>query len=213
MAQGPDHRQPRSAAEPAARAAVQPVQRVSVVGNSGSGKSTLAARIAQRIEAPYVEIDALHHLPGWEERDPAELLADIERLTAADRWVVDGNYRRVVVEGPVWERADTVVWLALPRPVVMRQIVTRTVRRVVTRQELWNGNREPLANFYRWDPRRNIVRWSWANHAKYEARYSAAAADPRFDHLRFVVLRSHADADAWLATLTPPARPDSHPTS
>lgn len=179
----------------------EPPRRVSVVGNSGSGKSTLAARIAECIGAPYVEIDALHHLPGWVERDRAELSAEIEHLTAADRWVVDGNYRSVVVEGPVWERADTVVWLALPRSVVMRQIVPRTVRRVVTRQKLWNGNRERLANVYRWDPRHNIVRWAWVSHAKYEARYSAAAAEPRFAHLRFVVLRSHAEADAWLATL------------
>lgn len=182
----------------------RPVQRVSVVGNSGSGKSTLAARIAERIGAPYVEIDALHHLPGWVERDPAELRADIEWATAGDRWVIDGNYRTVVVEGPVWERADTVVWLALPRRVVMRQIVPRTVRRVVTRQLLWNGNRESLTNFYRWDPERNIIRWAWVSHAKYEARYGAAAADPRFAHLRFVVLRSHAEADAWLATLADP---------
>ncbi len=183
----------------------RPVRRVSVVGNSGSGKSTLAARIAERIGAPFVEIDALHHLPGWVERDRAGLRADLELLSTGDRWVIDGNYRAAVVEGPVWERADTVVWLALPRPVVMRQVMWRTVRRVVTRQELWNGNREPLANFYRWDPERNVVRWSWANHAKYEARYSAAAADPRFAHLRFVVLRSHAEADAWLATLSPTA--------
>lgn len=182
----------------------RPVRRVSVVGNSGSGKSTLAARIAECIGAPYVEIDALHHLPGWVERDRAELSAEIEHLTAADRWVVDGNYRSVVVEGPVWERADTVVWLALPRSVVMRQIVPRTVRRVVTRQKLWNGNRETLANLTRWDPEENIIRWAWVSHAKYEARYTAAAADPRFAHLRFVVLRSHAEADAWLADLPHP---------
>ena len=184
-----------------------------MVGNSGSGKSTLAARIAERIGAPYVEIDALHHLPGWVERDPAELRAELDGITAGDRWVVDGNYRRVVVEGPVWERADTVVWLALPRPVVMRQVVRRTLRRVLTRQELWNGNREPFRNFYRWSPEHNIIRWSWTNHAKYEARYSAARADDRFAHLRFVVLRSRAEADAWLAALPPPAGPADHLTS
>jgi len=176
---------------------------VSVVGNSGSGKSTLAARIARRIGAPYVEIDALAHLPGWAERDEDELRAELAGITAGDRWVVDGNYRTVVVEGPVWERADTVVWLALPRRLVMRQIVPRTLRRVLTRQELWNGNRESWANLYHWDPRRNMIRWAWVGHAKYEQRFADAQADPRHAHLRFVVLRSHAEADAWLATLPP----------
>lgn len=194
-------------------ATARPVQRVSVVGNSGSGKSTLAARIAARLGAEYVEIDALHHLPGWVERDPVELRADVEQVTATGRWVIDGNYRRVVVEGPVWERADTVVWLALRRSVVMRQLVRRTVRRVVTRQELWNGNRESLTNFYRWNPEHNIIRWAWISHAKYEARYGAALTDPRFAHLRFVVLRSHAEADAWLRSLPPASGPVDQPIS
>ncbi len=191
--------------DPAAgpRPAARPVERVSVVGNSGSGKSTLAARIAERLGAPYVEIDALHHLPGWQERDRDELAAELAGVTDGDRWVIDGNYRTVVVEGPVWERADTVVWLRLPRRTVMGQIVPRTLRRVLTRQRLWNGNRESFTNLYRWNPEQNIILWAWISHAKYEARYGAAVAYPRFAHLRFVVLRSHAEAEAWLSSLPP----------
>ena len=60
--------------------------------------------------------------------------------------MIDGNYRTVVVDGPVWQRADTVVWLDLPRRIVMRQVVSRTFRRSILREELWNGNREPLRN-------------------------------------------------------------------
>jgi len=44
----------------------------------------------------------------------------------------------------VWTRADIVVWFDLPRRTVMRQVVTRTLRRAITRAELWNGNREPV---------------------------------------------------------------------
>lgn len=42
------------------------VRRVSVVGTSGSGKTCLAQRIAGALGAPYVELDALHHLAGWQ---------------------------------------------------------------------------------------------------------------------------------------------------
>jgi adenylate kinase family enzyme len=178
------------------------VQRVSVVGNSGSGKSRLARRIAAAIDAPYVELDAINHQPGWTPRDPEELLVEVERITRGDRWVIDGNYRAAVVDGPVWERADTVVWLRLPRRIVMHQIVGRTLRRVLTRERLWNGNREPFANLYRWNPEKNVIRWAWTQHAKYEQRYTATQHDPRFAHIHFVELRAHAEATAWLAALT-----------
>lgn len=176
---------------------------MSVVGNAGSGKSTLGRRLAKHLGVPYVELDSIHHLPGWTPIDPDEFLRQIELATAGDGWVVDGNYRAGVVEGRVWQRADTVVWIDLPRATVMRQLVPRTVRRLVTRQVLWNGNREPWANLTRRDPRRNIFRWAWTQHAKYVERYGSAATDPAHRHLTFVRLRSRAEVEAFLATVDP----------
>jgi hypothetical protein len=115
--------------------------------------------------------------------------------------VIDGNYRTVVVDGPVWQRADTVVWLDPPRRVVMRQVVTRTVRRSVTRQELWNGNREPLRNFLSWDPKRSIIRWAWTQHHEYQVRFGTAMTSPSWAHVEFVRLRSRREADDWLRAL------------
>ncbi len=175
-------------------------RRISLVGNAGSGKSTLGRRLAARLGVPFEELDGHFHQPGWTERPADEFLEVIDALTRADGWVIDGNYRTVVLDGPVWERADTVVWLDLPRRTVMAQVVRRTVRRVTTRQELWNGNREPLGNLWRLDPQRSIVAWAWTQHAKYVERYGAAMTDPRFGHLRFVRLRSRAEAEAWLGT-------------
>lgn len=48
-----------------------------------------------------------------------------------------------VVRDQLADRADLVVWLDLPRRSVMRQVVTRTVRRRFRREVLWNGNIEP----------------------------------------------------------------------
>src|SRR3546814_4713935 len=61
--------------------------------------------------------------------------------------------------------ADTIVWLDLPRPLIMRRVAGRTLRRAITREELWNGNREPLAGLVRWHPERNIIRWAWVQHS------------------------------------------------
>lgn len=173
------------------------MRRVSVVGNSGSGKSTLARRIAAIVGAPCVELDAMHHLPGWQPIDPDEFVRRVEEITQGEAWVIDGNYRAVVVEGPVWARADTVVWLDLPRSTVMFQVIRRTLRRIVRRERLWNGNRESPTNLLVWR-HDSIIRWAWTHHRKYEDRYRQAMVEPALDHLTFVRLRSHAEADAWL---------------
>ena len=165
------------------------MQRVSVVGCSGAGKTTLARELAARHGLEHVELDALHHEPGWRPRPRDDLRGLVLERLAAPRWVVDGNYRSQV-QDLVWPLADTVVWLDLPRFTVMRAIVLRTLRRIVRREELWNGNRERWANFFDPRPEENVILWAWTHHPLYRAQYTAAAADPEHAHLRFVRLRS-----------------------
>jgi adenylate kinase family enzyme len=173
------------------------VQRVSVVGNSGSGKSTLAAALAVRLGVSYVELDSIFHQPGWTELPRDEFRTRVGAVAAGDAWVIDGNY--TAVRDLVWARADTVVWLDLPRPLVMRRVIGRTIRRAVLREELWNGNREPSSNWLTLDPERSIIMWAWTQHAKYRERYAAAMADPSLAHLTFVRLRTPAEVRALLS--------------
>jgi adenylate kinase family enzyme len=172
------------------------VHRVSVVGNSGSGKSTLAAALAAHLDVPWIELDSIYHQPGWNPLPAPDFRARVEALVAGDAWVIDGNY--TAVRDLVWARADTVVWIDLPRPVVMRRVIGRTLRRALLRQELWNGNREPVSNWLTLDPERSIIMWSWTQHAEYRVRYAEATVDPVWDHLRFLRLRSPAQVRAFL---------------
>jgi adenylate kinase family enzyme len=177
------------------------VRRVSIVGNSGSGKTHLAGRVAAILDVPYIELDAIHHLPGWEPIAPDAFAAEMDAITSTDGWVIDGNYRTVVVDGPVWQRAHTVVWLDLSRLTVMRRVATRTLRRMIRREELWNGNREPIRNLYARDPSKSIIRWAWTQHAKYQHRFSSAMSSPELSHITFVRLRTRAEAERWLGDL------------
>jgi adenylate kinase family enzyme len=174
---------------------------VSVVGVSGSGKSTLARSIAERLAVPCIELDAIFHQPNWTPLPAEAFLAEVARRTEAEAWVVDGNYRAVVREGPVWERADTVVWLDLPKATAMRQVTWRSLRRAVTREELWNGNRERLRDHLSLDPMRSMPAYVWTFYDRKRAQVEAAMADPAWAHLEFVHLRSHAEAGRWLDAL------------
>jgi len=67
----------------------------------------------------------------------------VRDAAAADEWVISGNYLSRVAHD-VWCRADTLVWLDLPLPLVLWRSVSRTVRRSLTRELVCNGNRERL---------------------------------------------------------------------
>jgi adenylate kinase family enzyme len=141
------------------------VERVSVIGSSGSGKTTVALALAGRLAVPHLELDGVFHQPGWQQLDRETFQARVRSFTAGPRWVIDGNYVSHGVAHLVWARADTIVWLDLPRWQVMAQVVPRTLRRALTGAELWNGNRERWRNMFDRRPEENVMLWAWTRHA------------------------------------------------
>jgi len=172
------------------------VRRVSVVGSSGAGKSTFASSLALTLGASWLELDSVYHQADWAPLPAGEYRARVTAVAAGERWVIDGNYS--TVRDIVWARADTVVWLDLPRRTVMRRIIGRTLRRVAGRVELWNGNRERWRNIFTLDKEESVIAWAWQTHAANRVRYEAAMADPAYGHLRFVRLRSPASVRRFL---------------
>jgi hypothetical protein len=66
---------------------------------------------------------------------------------------------------------------------------------------LWNGNREPLSNFYSIVPNDNVILWAWMKYPEFVQRYLDAMADPRWRGINFVRLRSRAAARRWLESI------------
>lgn len=179
------------------------MQRVLVSGISGAGKSTIAREMSRRLGLPYAELDALHHGPGWVKRPEFE--ADVESFTSGARWITEDQYSSFLGT-LLWERADTFIWLDLPRPVVMARVVRRSAARAVSRRELWNGNRE---SWRRWADADHPIRWAWSRHAYRRARTAAQLADPLVGHLEVHHLRTPSDVRRFLRTLPiPPHRND-----
>jgi len=52
----------------------------------------MVRRVAAILQAPHIELDAIHWLTGWQERDDAEFRELTQAAVAADRWVVDSSY-------------------------------------------------------------------------------------------------------------------------
>jgi adenylate kinase family enzyme len=176
------------------------VTRIVVIGCSGSGKTTVARTVARVLGLDHIELDELHHLPGWQERPDEEMRVLVDARTEGPRWVVDGNYSAMA--DLTWGRADTVIFLDLPRRTVMRQVIWRSAWRAALRRRLWHGNRERWRNLFSWNPDESIISWAWTRYPVYRGRYDTARADPRWAHLTFVALHSRREIRAYLKELS-----------
>jgi len=177
------------------------MNRISVVGSSGSGKTTVAVAIAEALDCPRLELDSVFHQPDWTPLPDDDFRAVARGFVEQDRWVVDGNYTSLGVLDLVWSRADTVVWLDMPKRVVMQRVIRRTLRRAIKREELWNGNREPISNFTKWAPEENIIRWAWTRYDHTKEKYADRMNDRMWSHLDFARLRSRSELVKFIDSL------------
>lgn len=165
------------------------MQRVSVVGISGSGKSTLARALAASLDATHVELDSIYHQPNWTPIGREDFRARVREEVAHDRWVLDGNYSSNVRD-VIWSAADTVVWLDLPRRKIFPRLMSRTLRRMWTKEELWNGNRERWVSLVDPRPRENVILWMLTEHRRQRRDTERAILEPQYQHLAVHRLRS-----------------------
>jgi len=165
-----------------------------VIGTSGSGKSTFATALAATLQVQRIELDALHWLPNWVERDDSEFRALVADATKGERWVVDGNYS--VVRDVVWPKATDIIWLNFSRTTVFSRILWRTLHRCLTKQKLWAGNTESLSKAF--FSRESILLWTLTTYGKNKSKYADLRDNQAFAHLRWHELRSTKDAERLL---------------
>jgi len=145
------------------------MRRVVVFGTTGSGKSWLAERLAARQGLRLIELDALFWGKDWQPA-PLELFRHrVEREIRDGDWIVVGIYGQV--RDLTWRAADTLIWLDLPFPLVMWRLLRRTIRRAITRENLWGtGNRESFVRTF--FSRQSILLWAIKTHRKNRARFA-----------------------------------------
>ena len=180
-----------------------PPRRIIIVGTTGSGKTTLARQLAAIWHVPHAEQDAWNHLPAWQEAPLEQFRAQVDAFTSQPTWVMDGNYSKAQDIG--WARADTLIWLDYPAGVVFWQLLRRTLRRMSSRQELWNGNREAWRTLL---SKNGILAWFFQSHWRNRRRIPEQLA--RSPHLNVVRLRSRRETARWLLGLEQRKHEDGH---
>lgn len=174
----------------------QRFRRINVIGTSGSGKTTFARRLAEILQIPHFEMDAIFWQPNWQELPTEQYLEALRSKLSARSWVLDGNYSRTTEVK--WQDVQCVIWLDLPFLQTVTRVTRRCVRRSVEQEEIWpgTGNRETLAKSFLSPD--SVILWSITSYARNRRRYGALMDDPAYRHIKFIRVRSSREADSVL---------------
>src|SRR5919202_5618211 len=124
------------------------MRRVVVLGSGGAGKSVFAGELGAIVGLPVVYLDPLVYKPGWELDPPDKIREVIHEAASGDEWIIDGNFLGCEPTER-FDRADTVVFLDLPRRTCLRRIVWRRLRDARrARIDLPRGCREGLDAYF-----------------------------------------------------------------
>jgi pantothenate kinase-related protein Tda10 len=173
---------------------LQGCRRIIVIGTTGSGKTTLATQLARHLDAPRIELDALHWGPNWTPFPVEVFRAQADAATTADRWVLDGNYS--AVRDIVWPRADTLIWLDYAMGVNLWRLTRRGFMRSARRETLWHDNRETFRNNF--FSRDSLFLWLLKSHGRNRRNFPALLARPEHAHLAVLRLRTPQATRRWL---------------
>lgn len=174
------------------------MKRIAVVGTTGSGKTTLGEKLSKHLGVPFVDLDTLFWLPGWQESSVDAFRQKVEQVTFPEAWVIAGNYSKA--RDIIWARADTLVWLDYPLLVSLWQLFGRTVRRIVSQEDLWGtGNRETWRKQFL--SRESLFLWAVKTHRRRKREYPVLLSQPEYAHLHLIRLASPRDTKEWLRSL------------
>ena len=123
------------------------MERVVVLGPAGGGKTELATGISSRTGLPVVHLDVLFWREGWTPAPRDEALRELAAASSRDRWILDGNFldEAAGVQDSRFARADTVIFLDLPRRTCLWRVLKRFVPdRGRSRPALPEGCREGI---------------------------------------------------------------------
>ncbi len=174
------------------------MKKIIIIGVTGSGKSTLAGKLVKKLQYPYIQLDKLFWKANWQETPDNEFFPKIEEAIQSDTWIIDGNYGRT--NHITWPKADTVIWIDLPFYQTLFQNVSRSIKRAIVQEELWEGtgNKESFARMFSKD---SIVKWVFKTYKPHKMRNESRMTSDEFKHLKFYRLKSHKEIKEFLAQI------------
>lgn len=170
-------------------------ERILILGCGGAGKSTLARRLGQLTGLPVIHLDAHYFSAGWV-ATPAELWRPrVEELVAGNRWIIDGNFASTL--DLRLRRADTVVFLDLPRRICLWRVFKRWMKhRGRTRPDMAPGCTEKADL--------EFLKWIWSFRSSDRPKILQMMDRARAEAKQVHHLTSRAQVERFISSVIPP---------
>jgi len=173
------------------------MSRIVIVGTSCTGKTHLAKRVAKSLTLQHIKLDELYWNPDWTPTPVENFRTMVDQVTDQDSWVVDGNYS--IVRDIVWRKANHLLWLNYSFRLVFWRAFFRTTRRIISREELFSGNRETLRRTL--FNRESILWWVIRTHKRRRRQYRKILESATFTNLELLELSKPKDAETLVEML------------
>jgi len=169
--------------------------KINVIGTSGSGKTTFGKKLADTLDIPFLELDAIFWGPDWSFPQDEELFPRLSAALEGENWVLDGNYSRTLAVK--WENVDIVIWLDYSFIRTVIQAFYRAITRIITQEELWpgTGNRETFRKLF---SRESILLWTISTFSRRRKKISEYLTADEYTHIKFIRLKSPLRANQLL---------------
>ena len=167
------------------------MRRIVIIGPLAAGKSTLALKLGQLLGIPVHHLDWLYWGDTWTAKPPAEWQALVNRIVAADSWIIDGNFTSSLPQRLA--AADTVIYLdARPLTSTIRAARRRLLHRWRRAPGVPGGD-HPMFDA-------QIFRWIWTFPRASRPALLAQLGDPAIAP-KAIVLRSRRDVNRFLRSV------------
>lgn len=166
-------------------------KRIAIIGSTASGKSTLANKLSQLYELPHIELDQML-FENQSRKTDEEFRTAVKEVVERPKWICDGVFYNLA--DIIWPKADIVIWLDVPLKTTYKQVLSRSLGRIIRRQSKPGGQRQTLKTAF---GRNGIVTRTPHIHRKVTTNYEKLV--PQYVPANKVVrLKSRKEVSDWL---------------
>lgn len=184
------------------------MRKIALFGPPATGKSTLALWLSAELGPPHTDLDDLLFTPDGPLPLP-EFRRQAREITQQDAWIVEGNFSKLA--DVVWHRADALIWLDFPLPLIMYRIVRRSLNQLTGREDSAQARRLTWSKAF--FSRRSLLRTAIRKYRNNRPRYAQQVAETADLGIEVVRLRSPREVHRWkdeLMKMKGPTESHSH---